>query len=108
MPLSPTHSIVPVDIIIQLQPDVEDANQLEAGNIIDDADYEPPRKVVKLVANSATATPTVTAAVPPPVAPDDKKQNQLQKQKEKAECFGFKDDDDEDEVILSMPAAHAQ
>lgn len=86
---------------------MEDANQMDAGNIIDDPDYEPPRKVVKLVAN-ATAPPTVTAAVPPPIAPDDKKQNQLQKQKEKAECFGFKDDDDEDEVILSMPAAHAQ
>lgn len=97
-----------LDIIIQLQSDVDDPNQLDSGNIIDDPDYEPPRKVVKILAGNAAPQATATAAVPPPVAPDDKRQNQLQKQREKAECFGFKDDDDEDEVILSMPAAHAQ
>ena len=83
-------------------------NQIDGSNIIDDPDYEPPRKMVKVMG----APPQVTAqvsVVPPPIVTEDKKvRDQLQKQRDMAQCFGFKDDDDEDDAILSMPAAVAQ
>ena len=96
------------NIIIQLQAeDEEAANQIDGGNIIDDPDYEPPRKMVKVV--GAPPVSNQVSVVPPPIHTEDKRaRDQLQKQRDMAQCFGFKDDDDEDEAILSMPAAVSQ
>lgn len=85
--------------------DEEAANQIDGGAIIDDPDYEPPRKVVKMVGSPATSQ----SSVPPPIQTEDRKaRDQIQKEKDRAQCFGFKDDDDEDDAILSMPAAVSQ
>lgn len=88
------------NIIIQLQTEDDEAANTITGNIIDESDFEPSRRMTK-----STTSPTV----PPPVGPEDSNDvTKLAKQRDLAQCFGFKDDDDEDEAIISMPASAAQ